>query len=784
MPKTTCSGGRSVLNNTNMDMRDDLPGMRRRQWGAEKRSEPLSIVHPIPSRHKMAWGRVAIVTTVLAWISYVITTIMRQLADNPNAGFRFRFEAATYLTVVTFLTFSALMYLIARQGALQRFSRHRRVPRGELDRHFRSYDKSITTLVPSYAEEPSVVRKTLWSAALQEFTNLHVVLLVDDNPYPRDPGVLARLQETRGLVSDIQDSLDSPSSAAQKSHALFARQREAGASAAQMLATTVAAYEAASAWLEDMASKEKVEDHVDEFFVDSVIMGLARELRLTLLALNAAAAQDDAPDGDRLEELHLRLVRIFGVQMHSFERKKYANLSQAVNKAMNLNAYISLMGQKWLVDKRGDIQVLRALKPDEAIPESEEVLDVPDSEYLLTLDADSLLLRDYCLRLVYFLESEENARVAVTQTPYSSFRGAPTRIERLAGATTDIQHILHQGKSHYNATFWVGANAVIRKQALLDICQTHTEGGYEIPTYIQDRTVIEDTESSIDLGTHGWTLSNYPERLSYSATPPDFGSLVVQRRRWANGGLLILPKFGLQISERRRRHERIGMREVLLRVNYMASIAWASIGLVFLLAYPYDGRLLSPLIFAAALPYFIAMGSDLRDCGHRFTDIFRIYGFNLILLPVNMAGVLKSAEQAFTGEKIPFVRTPKVRDRTASPGLYVAVPYLIVIFSIITLWRDFQESNWGNFAFAAFNSVLALYAIRAYIGFKNSIVDMALGVVHWLFVPPRKAKSTPVPYPVATPENTDWSTLLYQGDRRLDRDLRGNDDRRRRIGVK
>ena len=39
-------------------------------------------------------------------------------------------------------------------------------------------------------------------------------------------------------------------------------------------------------------------------------------------------------------------------------------------------------------------------------------------------------------------------------------------------------------------------------------------------------------------------------------------------------------------------------------------------------------------------------------------------------------------------------------------------------------------------------------------------------------------------YPVATPENTDWSTLLYQGDRRLDRDLRGNDDRRKRIGVK
>ena len=170
----------------------------------------------------------------------------------------------------------------------------------------------------------------------------------------------------------------------------------------------------------------------------------------------------------------------------------------------------------------------------------------------------------------------------------------------------------------------------------------------------------------------------------------------MQRRRWANGGLLILPKFWKQLGERRFQRQPIRLREVLLRVNYMASIAWASFGLVFLLAYPYDSRLLSPLIFAAALPYFLCMGSDLRDCGHRFSDIFRIYGFNLVLLPVNLAGVLKSVQQAFTGDKIPFVRTPKVRDRTASPGLYVVVPYLIVAFSLVTLWRDVLRPELGQ----------------------------------------------------------------------------------------
>src|SRR5690606_16939419 len=185
-------------------------------------------------------------------------------------------------------------------------------------------------------------------------------------------------------------------------------------------------------------------------------------------------------------------------------------------------------------------------------------------------------------------------------------------------------------------------------------------------------------------GTHGWSLANHPERLSYSATPPDFGSLVVQRRRWANGGLLIMPKLVRQVRERRARGERVRLSEILLRVNYMASITWASFGLLFLLAYPYDSRLLSPVVLMAALPYFIAMGTDLRYSGYRFSDILRIYGFNLILLPVNLAGVLKSIEQALTGRKIPFARTPKVRNRTSVPVIYLLSPLAIIAFSVLT----------------------------------------------------------------------------------------------------
>ncbi|WP_258069829.1 glycosyltransferase family 2 protein [Arthrobacter sp. SX1312] len=760
---------------------------RRRQWGSERRSEPLSIVHPTPSSRKIALGRLGIVVTVLAWLTYVVTTILRQFANNPDAGFRFQVEATSYLIVVTFLTFSALMYLLARQGALYRFRDHRRVPRGELDRHFADHQEGITVLVPSYAEEPAVVRATLWSAALQEFPNIRVVLLLDDPPHPTDPAIRQRLDATRALTFEIESALLEPSTRAGSALAAFeaalaARDADAPSSFDD-LPPLIRAYEDAAVWLEDMADAETVEDHVDEFFVDLVVMGLARELRLTVYALNAALAQEQCPEPVRIRELYVRLVRIFNTRLETFERKAYASLSHEANKAMNLNAYISLMGQRWRKEHVATGTVLRPLVEGEGA-EDDDVLDVPDSTYLLTLDADSLLLRDYCVRLVHLLESPGNERIAVTQTPYSSFRGAPTRIERVAGASTDIQHILHQGMSYYGATFWVGANAVIRKRAVEDIVEVENVGGFEIKTYIQDRTVIEDTESSVDLGSHGWTLMNYPERLSYSATPPDFGSLVVQRRRWANGGLLILPKLWDQLRRRRHLREQVLFREVLLRVNYMASIAWASFGLLFLLAYPYDSRLLSPVVFLAAAPYFLAMGSDLRDCGHRFSDIFRIYGFNLVLLPVNLAGVLKSIQQAFTGEKIPFVRTPKVKDRTAAPGLYVIIPYAIVAFSLLTLARDVLEQNWGNALFAGLNAVLAAGAIRAYIGIKNSAVDMGLGVLNWLYVAPRVKKVEESKVIEKAPEEADWESILYHGDRRLNRDLRSGNDRRRRAGVR
>ncbi len=731
---------------------------RRRQWGAERPRPPLDIIEK-PAGTATTWlGGLALTATAIAWIVYLTQVVISYFIDHGIHNSGFIWQTLAYVILMTFLTFSSFMYLLARQGALYRSRGHVRVPRAEIDAFMASSRPSLTVLVPSYCEDPAVVRSTLLSAALQEYPGMRIVLLLDDPPSPADAAARASLAGCRALPEEVMELLREPYERFSASLARYeAAALTGGPSSTDDLRSLAIDFAWAGRWLREQAAAYPRTSNSDDFVADEVMGALAGDIETTARALFAALDDHALVPGERLAQMCRRLVWTFEAEITSFERKTYAHLPHDANKAMNLNAYIGLMGRRFREIQTRIGLVLRDTKEEDA-------LVIPDSDYLLTLDADSVLLREYCLRLVYQLELPGNERIAVIQTPYSAFRGATTRLERIAAATTDIQHIVHQGLTYFGATFWVGANAVIRKVALDDIVEISFVGGQEVRRYVQDRTVIEDTESSIDLVAHGWTLFNYPERLSYSATPPDFGSLVVQRARWANGGLLIAPKFLRLVRRERQARHRVPAAAIALRLNYMASICWASVGLVFLLAFPFDSQLLSGIILAAALPYFLAMASDFRRLGYKRTDVLRVYAFNLLLLPVNLAGTLKSLQQAAAKSKIAFARTPKVKDRTAAPALYILAAYLIAAFSFYTLGNDIRTHNWSNGVFAAFNGILTCYAIVAFVGFRNSVTDVVLGIAHWVRVPvdvPRQAPGSPAADP-------DWESVLYFGPDHVD----------------
>jgi len=754
--------------------RPDTP----RQWGGDRRSAPHPLVPPPVSEGRIARGRLAIVLTITVWACYIIGTVIQQFISGRASTARLAIEAIVYMIVVTGLAASATAYLITRIGFFYRGRAHHRAPRIVLDTFLQGKTPSVTVIVPSYQEDERIIRTTLLSAALQEYPGLRVVLLIDDPQQPRTQAARDLLVAARALPAAIEAELAGPYARVQAAYERFEQslnERDQPATTADDMRDLAAEYQFAGGWLYGLGRRQELVDHTDVFFVEHILHALAEDLGTIAEALEGGADEEAALPAERLIQLYRRLLAIFDATVTSFERKRYVSLSSEPNKAMNLNSYIGLMGGSF---QEVSTPLGVALVP--AGPGQAELI-VPDPDYVLTLDADSVLLPEYCLRLVHLLDQSAHERNAVAQTPYSAFPGSATRLERISGATTDIQHIVHQGMTHYDATFWVGANAVLRKKALDDIREVAYEGDWEIRRYIQDRTVIEDTESTIDLGVHGWTLYNYPERLAYSATPPDFGSLCIQRQRWANGGLLILSRLKDQFRARTARGKKNRFGELFLRVNYMASIFWSSVCLVVMLVYPFNADLLNPILLLVSVPYFLMMSADLKSCGYKRLDVLRVYGFNLILLPVNLSGSFASILQLLTGEKSAFKRTPKVRNRTTAATTYLMAPLALIALCAWTAVRDIQLHQWDNLVFAGLNLVLATYAMVAFVGVGNTIVDLFTHLRNWLYRPvhPKKrpgggtgatrpAQAAHAEGRAMTPTGAigDWASVLhYRSDR-------------------
>ena len=280
-----------------------------------------------------------------------------------------------------------------------------------------------------------------------------------------------------------------------------------------------------------------------------------------------------------------------------------------------------------------------------------------------------------------------------------------------------------------NATFWVGANALLRFDALRDIRVEVMERGYPIARYITDHTVIEDTESSIDLAHKGWRLLNYPARLSYSATPADYGALLIQRRRWANGGLLILRSLTRYLVKKRQ--WKALLMEAPMRLHYLLSLTVVSFGVLAMLLYPFEELLRSPWLPLAALPYFVLYGRDLMLCGYRLTDLLRVYSLNLLLIPIHLGGVLLSIRQAITGRRSPFGRTPKIAGRTAAPPLYSLSTFALAIYCVSAGALDVREERYAHAVFALVNSLFLAYACFRLIGLRVLVDDLVVRLRMW-----------------------------------------------------
>lgn len=669
------------------------------------------------ARRRLALSRLVLLFSIAALTGTAVYA--EQLLTDP-AGDISGWELALFYGPVLLLMLANVAYMISRTAFFKAQLATKDPTRDELEELYDRQARSMTVLVPSYKEEESVIAHTLLSAALMEYPRKSVVLLLDDpvkSPRSEDR---ARAAAAQRVVSSLNDRLSSRARVL-RSEADGFRQRLSGGRINEAFETgkLCGIFFQVADWLDADAAallREGPDDRTAAFMARSIVGEAAKAHRDMALGLRSRSLTRD-----ELARQYERVGTLFDSSVTCFARKRYANLSHQANKAMNLNAYLSLMGRCFRETQGEGGLVIEECDAGSA------TLTVPATDYVMILDADSMIVPDYALRLVRELEKPGNERVALIQTPYSALPQATGALERVAGATTDLHFFVHEGMSHCGAAFWVGPNSIVRREALEDVAKLRDENGLSVKVYIDDRTVIEDTETTVTLVSKGWSLSSYMGRLAYSATPADFGALAIQRERWANGGLLILGHLLRTLVRRPLRAG--GLLEAFLRLNSLTGAAVAGFAMAVLVLCNFDDRMVTVWLPLLAVPYYCLLVADLRMCGYRASDLQDVYALNMLLIPILVGGTLLSLAQGLTGRKAVFKRTPKVADRTSMPLRYLLACYALFGFAFYWMVENLATDHHFHAFISTVVAASLFHGLTKLVPIKAQLEDIRHGIV-------------------------------------------------------
>ena len=157
-------------------------------------------------------------------------------------------------------------------------------------------------------------------------------------------------------------------------------------------------------------------------------------------------------------------------------------------------------------------------------------------QYVAFFDADHAPRRDFLMRtLGYFRDGQ----VAFVQTPQDFFnldsyehRQAPAR-NRVWMEQSFFWRVIQRGKDAWNAAFFCGSCAVMRRSALEAI------GG------IATGSVTEDLQTSLRIHKKGYRSVYHAEPLAFGIAPASVQQYLKQRLRWGQGAMQVWRKEGI-----------------------------------------------------------------------------------------------------------------------------------------------------------------------------------------------------------------------------------------------
>lgn len=169
-------------------------------------------------------------------------------------------------------------------------------------------------------------------------------------------------------------------------------------------------------------------------------------------------------------------------------------------------------------------------------------LQTTQGDLILILDCDHIPARSILQETVGFFG---NPQVSLVQTPHWFYNPDPFERNLMTGGQVPVSNelfykVLQKGNDFWNATFFCGSAAVIRREHLLEV------GG------IATETVTEDCHTALRLHSKGYETVYYDKILVAGLAPEKFSALVGQQVRWARGMAQILrlenPLFNRQLK--------------------------------------------------------------------------------------------------------------------------------------------------------------------------------------------------------------------------------------------
>jgi cellulose synthase/poly-beta-1,6-N-acetylglucosamine synthase-like glycosyltransferase len=183
-----------------------------------------------------------------------------------------------------------------------------------------------------------------------------------------------------------------------------------------------------------------------------------------------------------------------------------------------------------LCDAHGVQYVTRPDNRDRKAGNHNHALTVSMAPFIVSMDADFVPFPNFIYRTIGFFH---DPTVAVVQTPQCFYNADPMRknlglAKYLPDDLNFFYRVMQPCRDAWDAAFYCGSAALLRRQALLDI------GGFVTVTD------IEDQATAVKLLSKGYKTRYLNEQLSVGLAAESNAVLRDQRNRWARGSLQIL----------------------------------------------------------------------------------------------------------------------------------------------------------------------------------------------------------------------------------------------------